>query len=177
MSLSKSLQINFENAVRLLARTMPVANESTKKPVLFHGIRVGVYLYEHNYSESVVLAGLLHDVLEDTNISEAEIQEIFGDTILALVKASTKDDSIKDDLEKTNELIKRCVENGENALIIKTADILDSFKWYSGQQNESEIAYCMRNAHAVFEYKPDTFNDPVFEELKKWRDKYTNFSA
>lgn len=166
---SKSLQLKFEQAVRMLSLTMPIADESTKKPTLFHGLRVGVYLYGNNYSDDIVLAGVLHDALEDTEISETEISNSFGDTVLGLVKASTKDDSIMDSIEKNNELIKRCVENGEDALIVKSADILDSFKWYSSQNNESELAYCMRNVNAIFEYKPDTFNDPIFDELKKWQ--------
>lgn len=170
--MSKSLALNFEKAARLLSQSMPVADESTKKPTLFHGLRVGVYLYENKYSEDVVIAGVLHDVLEDTNLTPEEIREIFGDVVLRLVTASTKDDAIKDSLEKTNELIKRCVESGEDALIVKSADILDSFKWYSSQNNESEIGYCMRNANAIFEFKPESFKDKIFDELRGWRDKY-----
>jgi (p)ppGpp synthase/HD superfamily hydrolase len=132
-----------------------------------------VYLYENNYSEDVVIAGVLHDILEDTSVTSEELREEFGGTVLKLVAASTKDNSIKDGLEKTNELIKRCVESGEDALIVKSADILDSFKWYSSQNNESEIAYCMRNANAIFEYKPEHFSDKIFNELKMWQNKYS----
>jgi hypothetical protein len=43
--MTKSLNIEFEKAVRLLAEAFPVSDENTRKPVLFHDIRVGVYLY------------------------------------------------------------------------------------------------------------------------------------
>ena len=170
-----SLNIEFEKAVRLLSKYMPVADETTRKPVLFHGLRVGIYLYERGYSEDIVLAGVLHDILEDTEITQEELREEFGHTVTKLVQASTKDDSVAKE-EKTEELIKRCVNNGQDALIIKAADILDSFKWYSGQNNKGEIEYCMKNANTIFKYKPDDFNDPIFEELKTWQNKFLPIS-
>ncbi len=169
--MSLSLNIEFEKAIRLLSKYMPVADETTRKPVLFHGLRVGIYLYEHSYSKEVILAGVLHDILEDTEVTEEELRVEFGDTVTKLVKASTKDDSVAK-AEKTEELIKRCVSNGQDALVIKAADILDSFKWYDSQNNKGEIEYCMKNANAILKYKPDSFNDPIFVELETWQKKF-----
>lgn len=174
--MTKSLDIKFERAVRLLAQYMPVSDESSRKPILFHDIRVGVYLYENDYPEDVVLAGLLHDALEFSEISENMISDEFGENVLKLVKASTKNDSIEDKEEKIGELIQRCVQNGQDALIVKTADIIDSFKWYSSQNTKDQLEYCMRNTNAIFQFKPDDFQDPIFLELKKWQDKFSNLS-
>ncbi|MBI96134.1 hypothetical protein CL656_03215 [bacterium] len=66
--------------------------------------------------------------------------------------------------------------NGQDALIIKTADILDSFKWYSDQNNQSELKYCVRNANAILKFKPDNFNDKIFDELKIWQQRFSNLS-
>jgi predicted transcriptional regulator len=165
--IKKSLGIQFENAVRLLTQYMPVSDDSSRKPILFHSIRVGVYLYRNNYSDDIIISGLLHDALEFSEITDDMIMNNFGEEILNLVKASTKDDSIKDKNEKTEELIRRCVENGQDALIVKTADIIDSCKFYSAENNEDQLEYCMRNANAILKYKPDEFNDKIFEELKK----------
>lgn len=169
--MSLLLNIEFEKAIRLLSKHMPVSDETTRKPTLFHGIRVGVYLYERKYSENIVLAGILHDVLEDTEITQDELKLLFGDIVTKLVQASTKDNSVTKE-ERTDELIRRCVSNGLDALIIKTADILDSFKWYDGQNNKEEIQYCMNNTNAIFKYKPNTFNDPIFIELETWQKKF-----
>jgi hypothetical protein len=100
------------------------------------------------------------------------LRDQFGEKILALVLANTKDDSIPDKHEKTDELICRCVQYGQEALIIKSADILDSFKWYSEQENISQLKYCMRNANAIFKYKKNDFNDKIFAELEVWQEKY-----
>ena len=68
--MSKLLNVKFEKAVRLLVEHFPPSDESSRKPVLFHDIRVGVYLYEHGYSEDIVLAGLLHDAIEWLSATE-----------------------------------------------------------------------------------------------------------
>lgn len=167
----KSLNIEFEKAVRLLSTSMPISDETTRKPILFHDIRVGAYLYEHGYSRDIVLAGLLHDTLEFSQIPEQMLRDEFGDLVSKLVLASTKDDSIQDKEEKTRELIQRCVQNGQDALIVKAADILDSFKFYTATKNTGEIEYCMRNARAIFQFMPLEFNDKIFVELKEWMEK------
>ena len=123
-------------------------------------------MYEHGYSEDIVLAGLLHDAVEWSKVDKEMLRQEFGENVLQLVLANTKDDSITDKHEKTTELIKRCVSNGQEALIIKTADVLDSFKWYESQNNTDELKYCMRNANAILEFKPNDFNDKIFSELK-----------
>ena len=166
------LSINFEKAVRMLMEHMPESEANSRKPIAFHDIRVGVYLFEHGYSADIVLAGVLHDMIEWSSATQQMVRDEFGDSIVQLVLASTKDDSILDKEEKTKELIRRCIANGQDALIVKAADILDSFKWYASQNNEGELRYCMRNANAIFEYKPESFDDKIFQELAVWREEY-----
>ena len=143
---------------------------------MFHDIRVGVYLYNHGYSEDAVLAGLLHDAIEWSSATEDMVKDEFGENVLKLVLANTKDDTIEDKHEKTAELIQRCVKNGRDALIIKTADILDSFKWYASQNSIEQLKYCMRNANAIFKYKESDFIDPIFDELATWKQKFAHLS-
>jgi (p)ppGpp synthase/HD superfamily hydrolase len=171
--MEKSLGIEFEKAVRLLVQHMPVSGEDSRKPILFHDIRVGTYLYENGYGKDIVLAGVLHDALEWSGMGEEMLRNEFGDTVARLVLASTKDSSITDSKERIEELIARCVRNGQDALIVKAADILDSFKWYSALDNAKELQYCMRNADALFGSKPDSFDDKIFDTLKTWQSKFS----
>lgn len=166
--MDKTLGQTFEKAVHMLVSRRPIAEEGDRKPALFHDIRVGVYLYENRYSSDIVLAGLLHDVIEWYGISEQMLREEFGDVITDIVVACTKDDTIKDSQEKIEKIIKQCVITGKDALIVKAADILDSYKWYTKTQNEKELLYCTRNAETIFRLKPDTMRDKIFDELKKW---------
>ncbi len=165
MTFMKKLNLQFEKAVRFLAKQLPISDENTRKPILFHDVRVGVYLYQHGYSADIILAGLMHDALEFSSMPEAMLKDEFGENVLRLVKANTKDDSIADKEEKTNELIKRCVRNGKDALIIKAADIADSFEYYTATNNNDQLEYCMRNAKAIFAFKPEDFTDPIFDRL------------
>ena len=171
--MSISLHIEFEKAVRLLVAHVPPSNENSRKPILFHNIRVGVYLYEHGYPQDIILAGVLHDAIEWSSMTEQMLRDEFGENVVRLVLACTKNDSITDDLEKTKDLILRCVKTGQEALVVKSADILDSFKWYSSQNNDDEIKYCVRNAEAIFKFKPADFNDNIFSELRSWLTSFT----
>ncbi|MCX6736279.1 MAG: hypothetical protein NTZ13_04305 [Candidatus Parcubacteria bacterium] len=159
---------SFEKAVQLLSAHLPPVDDHARKPVLFHDIRVGVYLYENKYPEHIVLSGILHDAIEWFNIDESFLKKEFGDRITKLVLASTKDFKKG---EKTTELISRCVQNGEEALIVKTADIIDGFKWYSSQDNKEQLLYCLKNAEAILKLKPNNFNDKIFKELEKLTSK------
>lgn len=163
-----NLELEFERAVRLLTEHVPLSDESSRKPALFHALRVGVDLYKRGYSHVIVLAGLLHDALEWSSLAEPMLRGEFGDDVANVVHACTKDDSIKDPTEKINELIKRCVAAGEDALIVKTADVLDSFAYYTRACNQGELIYCERNAEAIFAQKPERFGDDIFRELESW---------
>ncbi len=166
--MNKELNIKFEEGVRFLSEYVLVADANSRKPVLFHSIRVGVYLYENSYAQDIVLAGLLHDTVEGwTTATEQMVREKFGDEVMRLVLASTKDYSIEDSEDRTIELIKRCVQNGQDALIVKAADTIDSFKWYVSQNNEMEIQTCIKTTNAILKFKPENFNDKIFDELIK----------
>lgn len=167
--MEETLGFLFEKAVRLLSEHLPPSDKHTRKPVLFHDIRVGVYLYENKYPDHIVLAGILHDAVEQFNVDEQLLRNEFGDIVTKLVLASTKNSSIKED--KTSELISRCIQNGQDALVVKTADTIDSFKWYSSKNNDEQLQFCLKTADAIFKFKPDSFNDKIFEELKYWQSK------
>jgi len=169
-----TLDVEFEKAIRLLIKYAPIADEATKKPIVPHDIRVGVYLYENNYSREIVLAGILHDTLEFTEMSEQILRDEFGPEVAKLVLANTKDRSIKDSGKRIEELVKRCAIDGEEALIVKAADTIDSYKYYSRVNNKSELEYCRKNTEAIFKYKPKDFNDKIFIELKNCQRRFSN---
>ena len=169
--MSKILDIEMEKAMRLLAEHMPVSDENSRKPILAHDIRVGVYLYENNYSQEIILAGILHDALEFCDLSQQQLKDEFGEEVLNLVKSCTKKSEIEDANERIDELVLRCASSGKDALIIKAADTLDSFKYYTKENNKEELEYCQKNAEAIFKYLPGGVEDKVFEELKKWYKK------
>lgn len=161
------ITLKYEKAIRFISKNLPISDESTRKSVLFHDIRVGVYLYENGYDEDIVLAGFLHDVLEFSNITEQDLTKECNQDITKIVIACSKDKGIEDKIERDDDVIKRCVEAGQDALIVKAADVLDSLKYYQKQDNQEQLDYCSRNINSIFKYKPDEFDDKIFKELKR----------
>ena len=91
----QKLNLDFEKAVRLLAQNIPVSKNDSRKPILFHDIRVGVYLYECEYSSDIILGGLLHDILEWSTLKEDVLRSEFGDAVTRIVLANTKIDYLQ----------------------------------------------------------------------------------
>lgn len=71
------LGFKAEKAIRLLCKLF-TEERSLTKPTLFHSIRVGNYLYKNGYPDHIVIAGFLHDVVEDTKTTTDEIVDLFG---------------------------------------------------------------------------------------------------
>jgi (p)ppGpp synthase/HD superfamily hydrolase len=163
---NKELGFECENAIGFLNKYM--INDNWKKPALFHSIRVGTHLFEQGYERDVVIAGFLHDVLEDgTDISEEVLQAEFGEKVLHIVKANSKDEAIEDKQERKKDLINRCIEAGEDASIVKASDILDNFFYYEMTENEDELLHhCVPHAELLLEKLPKDFTDSVFGRLK-----------
>lgn len=67
--------------------------KSTDIPYIVHPMEVMQILTAMGCSENVIIAGILHDTLEDTNTKPEEIKEAFGADILNLVKAESEDKS------------------------------------------------------------------------------------
>lgn len=162
---NQELGIKFEKAVRILAEEMPVA-EKLNKPTMFHSLRVGVYLYEHDYHEDIVIAGLMHDILEDTDFPEAALTKAFNAEVTELVKANTKNKSIANQDDRIKELIERCVLHSEKAAIVKAADILDNFNYFYRTFDEDGVDYSMRNAKMLVRSLPDDYQDGIFDKIR-----------
>lgn len=68
-------------------------NGQTRKegiPYITHPIAVAEILREKGYGTDYLIAGLFHDLLEDTDALEEEISELGGDAVLDAVKLLTK---------------------------------------------------------------------------------------
>ncbi|WP_332647648.1 HD domain-containing protein [Lysinibacillus sp. 54212] len=99
-----------------------------KVPYSTHLFGVARILKIAGYSEEVVIAGLLHDVLEDTDATEEELRVKFGENILSLVKAvSEPDKSLSWDVRK-QEGINQIQFKSEFELAIMLAEKIQNVK-------------------------------------------------
>lgn len=98
------------------------------RPMVIHSIRVGTYLDQAGLPIEVVVAGFLHDVIEDTAITAAQIEEAFGYRVRTLVEACSHDNDLHQTDRSTanEELFQRVMECGADAVAIKVADAADN---------------------------------------------------
>ena len=61
-------------------------------PYIMHPVAVGMLLLEHQESDNVIIAGILHDILEDTDVTKEVLQQTFGTEVLRLVTAASEPD-------------------------------------------------------------------------------------
>ncbi len=102
------------------------------EPYFNHLYETAKILAELRMSPITVTAGLLHDSLEDANVKEEKIEELFGEEILFLVKGVTKLGKIKyRGVERHNESLRKlfvAVSQDIRVIIIKLADRLHNMK-------------------------------------------------
>jgi len=67
--------------------------KGTDIPYIVHPMEVMQILTALNCSENVIIAGILHDTLEDTDATPDEIKQLFGADVLAIVQTESEDKS------------------------------------------------------------------------------------
>ena len=65
------------------------------EPYITHPVAVARILAELGMDAETIIAAILHDTLEDTPLSRAELESEFGATVTALVDGVTKLDKVK----------------------------------------------------------------------------------
>ncbi len=92
-------------------------------PYINHPIEVAEYLQRVGgvSDESILIAALLHDTIEDTDTTESEIRDAFGETVLKLVLECT-DDKRLEKAERKRLQIVNAPKKSPGAKQIKLAD-------------------------------------------------------
>ncbi len=124
-----------EEAIKFLVFTFK-RSKNNSKPVILHSIRVGLHLYNLGYDKNVVIGAILHDLIEDTDVSNKEIELKFGKDIARLVELSSFDESIKNKTERYKVNFNQCVKHNKEALIIRATDFFDNLDYYEDTSGE-----------------------------------------
>ena len=66
--------------------------KGTRIPYIAHLISVAKILIEYDCAEEIIVAGLLHDTVEDTSVTLEDIRNSFGETVASLVDAASEPD-------------------------------------------------------------------------------------
>lgn len=133
------IEHEIERAVEFLVFSFYESGHNPK-PVVLHSIKVGLTLERLGCKRDIIIAGILHDLLEDTDVKFKDIEKRFGNKVANLVKYNSFDGKIKDRVESYKENFERCLKAGKEALIIKAADLYENSFYCcfdeKGQKNE-----------------------------------------
>lgn len=78
----------YERALQFAARAhRQQVRKGTDIPYITHAVHVSVILLRHGFDEDVVIAGVLHDVVEDCGVAPQELEAFFGAEVARLVEA------------------------------------------------------------------------------------------
>ncbi len=119
--------------------------KGTDIPYIVHPIEVMQILSENGCKEDVVIAGLLHDTVEDTGTSINEIKQNFGDVVANIVAFESEDKS-KTWEQRKQATIDRLSKSDFNQTICCLADKLSNIRAiYSDFNNVGDELWCRFN--------------------------------
>jgi (p)ppGpp synthase/HD superfamily hydrolase len=100
----------------------------TDEPYIFHPVNVGFILTTITDDKDIISAGILHDVIEDTNMTGQDIFNSFGVRITKFVLDVTDVSKPSDGNRKTRKAIdcEHLAKGEPESKTIKLADIIDN---------------------------------------------------
>lgn len=122
--------INVENMNKAIAYATKKHDGQRRKaediPYISHPYRVAMLLSQQQCEEEVVITGILHDVVEDTDGTLAEISELFGKTVAALVEYASEPDKSLSWEERKKHTIETIKNAPIQAKLVVCADKIDN---------------------------------------------------
>ena len=123
-------------------------NRKSGEPYITHPLHVALYLCELNFDKETIAAALLHDLIEDTDISYEDLKKEFGEEVADIVDGVTKLDKIKyssNEEAKADAIRKMVIAMSKDirVLILKLADRLHNIQTIEYHQDwkQEKIAY------------------------------------
>ena len=84
--------LDFERALRLAASGhRDQVRKGSGAPYIEHPMAVALILDRSGFDEPIVIAGLLHDLVEDTDVTLEEVRQGFGEEVAAIVGACSEE--------------------------------------------------------------------------------------
>ncbi len=135
------------------------------EPYINHPLQVAWILAGMQIDDTTIIAGLLHDVVEDTSVSTQEIEEKFGKDTMTLVQGVTKLSKLefrtRHDAQAENlRKMFMAMSSDIRIILIKLADRLHNMRTISGhhsQMRQKEIAEETLNIYAPLAHRLGIF--------------------
>ena len=102
--------------------------KGTKMPYIVHPLGVGKILIEYNCPEEVVIAGILHDAIEDTSVTLKDIGLHFGKNVKRIVEGASEPNRADTWKNRKKHTIKYLRTAPIDVLLVSCADKLDNIR-------------------------------------------------
>jgi len=116
-------------------------------PYIIHPLRMANYLMERLklVDADFIVTALLHDTIEDGNLTGKDIDKEFDQKVVKLVKALTRpsppDETEEQKMINKPKKFKQLLQNGSDVLLVKAVDLLDNLKsWPYIDKNDPAIS-------------------------------------
>lgn len=87
-----SIDLTIQNAITFAThKHIDQKRKLSDTPYIVHPMEVMQILTAMGCEKNVIIAGILHDTLEDTDTTPEEIEKLFGNEVLSLVQAESED--------------------------------------------------------------------------------------
>lgn len=138
--------------IKLIMKAYNLANEKHKEqkrgsgePYIIHPLNVAYILADIGLDDSTICAALLHDVVEDTDITDADLRKEFSDEIADMVAGVTKLSKIQFatvEEQQVEDYRKMFLAMGKDirVILIKLADRLHNMRTLKYLKRERQIA-------------------------------------
>lgn len=152
--LNSILEINPNYDIELIGKAYDISEEMHRnqlrksgEPYLIHPMAVAEILADLGMDEETIIAGLLHDVVEDTPYTNEDLRRDFGDEVELLVDGVTKLGSIKFESkeERQAENLRKmflAMSKDIRVLIIKLSDRLHNLRTINYMTHDKIIEKC-----------------------------------
>lgn len=137
-STSAKPSARIQTAIDIATKAHAGQSRKTGEPYIVHPLAVMKILQEWNMDEDTVIAGVLHDTVEDTGLTLKDIEAEFGKDVAFLVNGVTKLSKARSGMKDLDEylpktgdnLLKLLIATGQDirVLIIKLADRLHNLR-------------------------------------------------
>jgi (p)ppGpp synthase/HD superfamily hydrolase len=97
-------------------------------PFILHPLEVASLLYYSGAPDHLIAAGVMHDLIEKSDATPADLRERFGQRITGLVLAVSDDDRIAGYAKRKAALRQQVARAGEEALTLFAADKLSKLR-------------------------------------------------
>ncbi len=131
----------IQKAIEVATKAHEGQFRKTGEPYIIHPLAVKKILEEWGMDEDTIIAGILHDTVEDTDLKLDDIRKEFGDTVAFLVDGVTKLSTARNGMrdidtylpETKNNFLRLMIALGDDirVLIIKLADRLHNLRTLS----------------------------------------------